>query len=139
MCLVPLTERSSVDLDNRTFDKGVCTHKLVVRCIVHLDHVQPISGTFKLTKREKTYNTNDTGLASSVLRCPRKVTTLQTERTEFGVSTTDTHRVHPLRAELSVRRLATELKLSLLTVVGALGTSCGALVTGATGDSYVKR
>ena len=37
MRLVPLAERRSVDLDDRTLDERVCADEFVVRCVVDLD------------------------------------------------------------------------------------------------------
>jgi hypothetical protein len=51
------------------------------------------------------------------------------------VSTTNTDGVDPLGAELGARRLATELELSLLAVVCALGAGCGAFVPRITSDT----
>ena len=38
MGLIPLPERSSVDLDNGTLDEGVRSDKLVVRSVVNLSN-----------------------------------------------------------------------------------------------------
>jgi len=98
--LVPLTEGSSIDLDDRTLYKCVCPYKLVVRRIVH--------------------DTDNPGLAGDMLRCPRKVATLQTESPVLGVSTTSTDRVNPLGTKFGVGGLTAEFELSLFTVVRSL-------------------
>ena len=75
-----------------------------------------------------TYNTNQPRFAGDVLRSPGIVSGVKTESTVLDVSTTDTDSVDALRAELGGGGLTTELELSLLAVVGALGTGLRALV-----------
>ena len=125
--LVPLTEGGGIDLDDRALDKGVCTDKLVVRCVVDLQ----ISQQTKIRRgyRLCTYDTDQTSLARNMLRAPGKVARVETESTVLGVTTTGAHGVDTLRTELGVGGLATELELPLLAVVGALGTGRRTLVS----------
>ena len=68
-----------------------------------------------------------------MLTAPRKVARVETESTILEVTTTDTDGVNPLRSKLGVGGLTAELELSLLAVVGALGTGVGAFVPGGAG------
>ena len=68
-------------------------------------------------------NVDNTGLAGNTLRAPREVTGLNTESTELLVTTAGTDRVDSLRSDTGVGGLTTQLKLSLLSELSALGTS----------------
>ena len=85
-----------------------------------------------------THDTDDTGLLGSVFASPSKVARVETEGTVLEVAPTNTDGVNPLGAELGVGGLTTELELSLLAVVGALGSSCGAFVPGRARDTCVR-
>ena len=76
-----------------------------------------------------THDTDDSCLPRNVLRSPGKVSRLQTKGAVLDVSTPHTNGVDALGTEFRVGWLATELELSLLAVVGALGTGCGTLVS----------
>lgn len=78
------------------------------------------------------YNTDNPSLPRDVLRSPCKVTTVKTEGTVLGVTTTNAHGVDALGSKFGVGGLATELEFSLLAIVCALGTSCRAFVPGRT-------
>ena len=78
---------------------------------------------------KNTHHRDDPSLLRYRLRAPRKVARVKTESTVLGVPTTDAHRVDTLRPQLRVRGLTTELELSLLAVVRALGAGRGALVS----------
>ena len=80
-------------------------------------------------------NSNDTSLAGDGLGTPREVTGIQTHGTELAVTTTGTDLVDTLSTELGVGGLATQLELSLLAVLGALGSGSGALVAGVSADT----
>ena len=71
-----------------------------------------------------------------MLASPSKVARVETEGTVLEVAPTNTDGVDPLGAELGVGGLTTELELSLLAVVGALGPSSRTFVPGGTGDTY---
>ena len=71
-----------------------------------------------------------------MLASPSKVARVETEGTVLEVAPTNTDGVDPLGAELGVGGLTTELELSLLAVVGALGTCVRTLVPGRAGDTY---
>jgi len=109
VCLVPLLEWRSIDINDSALHKGVGADKFVVRCIVN--------------------NRDNPCLFRNGFRAPRKVAGFETESTEFEVTTTGTDGVNALRTELGVGGLATEFELPLLAVVGALGTSFGAFVS----------
>jgi hypothetical protein len=76
-----------------------------------------------------THDTNNPRLLRDVLRSPRKVARIQTKGTVLDVSTPHADTVDAFGTEFGVGRLATELELSLLAVVGALGTGWGTLVS----------
>ena len=82
------------------------------------------------------YDSENPSLASDMLAGPCKVTSLQTKGTVLQVSSTDTNGVNTLGTKLRVGWLTTELELSLLAVVGALGPSSRTFVPGGTGDTY---
>ena len=136
--LVPLTEGSSVDLDDGALDQGVRANKLVVRSVVDLIVPRLVSPSSAL-KIPSTHDSEDPGLASCVLAGPGEVTGLQTKGTVLEVSSTDTHGVNALRTELGVGGLTAKLELSLLAVVGALSTRGRTFVPGGTGDTYMSR
>ena len=83
-----------------------------------------------------THDTDDTGLLGSVFASPSKVARVETESTILEVTTTDTDGVNPLRSKLGVGGLTAELELSLLAVVGALGTRVRTLVPRRAGDTW---
>ena len=124
--LVPLTEGGGIDLDDRALDKGVCTDKLVVRCVVNLQISQQIK--IRRGYRLCTYDTDQTSLARNMLRAPGKVARVQTEGTELLVATAGAHSADALRTELGVRSLATELELSLFAEGDRGGSGGRALV-----------
>lgn len=107
--LEPLSERSSVDLDNSRLGQGVGSHQLVVGWVVD--------------------NTSDSGLSGHTLGSPREVTGLNSQSSELLVSTSGSHGVDSLGTDLGVGRLTTQLKLSLLSELGSFGTSSRTLVT----------
>ena len=92
-----------------------------------------------LRRDGKTYDSENPGLACCAFASPGEVAGLQAKRAELGVSSTDTDRVNALGAELGVGGLTTELELSLLAVVGALGTRGRTFVPGGTGDTYKSK
>ena len=87
-------------------------------------------------KEQSTHNTNDPRLASDMFAAPSEVTRVEPESTVLEVTTPDTNGVNPLRTELGVGGLTTELEFSLLAVVGALGTGVGAFVPGGAGYTW---
>jgi len=116
---VPLTEGSSINLNDGALNKSVGSDKLIVRCIVH--------------------DTDNPRLPCNVLRAPCKVATFQAEGTILQVSSADTDSVNTLSSELGVGGLTTELELSLLAVVCALSAGFRAFVPGGTGDTHVGK
>jgi hypothetical protein len=115
--LVPLTERSGIDLDNSRLGEGVGTDELVVGRVVG--------------------DNDDTGLAGDTLRGPGEVTRVETEGTVLVVATAGADGMDALGADTGVRRLAARLEGSLLPVVGSLGTRVGALVPRVSGDTHL--
>ncbi len=103
MGLVPLTEGSSINLDNGTLYESLGTDELVVASIVD--------------------DIDNTGLTADGFRSPGEVTRIETEGTILDVTSTDTDGMDTLGTELGVSRLTAELELSLLTVEGTFGTS----------------
>ena len=84
---------------------------------------------------DETYDANNSCLTRGGFWSPGEVASLETEGTIFKVSTTDTDSVDTLGPELRASSLTTELKLSLLAVVGPLGTGFRALVAGWSRDT----
>jgi hypothetical protein len=113
--LIPLAERGSIDLDDGVLDQGTGTDQLVVGGVVD--------------------NSNDTGLAGDGLGTPGEVTGIQTHGTELAVASTGADLVDALSTELGVGSLTTQLELSLLAILGALGSGSGALVAGVSADT----
>lgn len=77
-----------------------------------------------------TYHTDNPCLPGNVFRAPGKVPTVKTKSTVLRVSSTDANFVDTLGSKFGVSGLAAKLEFSLLAIVGALGTSCGAFVPG---------
>jgi hypothetical protein len=107
--LVPLTERSSIDLNDGRLGQGVGADELVVGGVVG--------------------NNDDTGLAGDTLRTPREVAGFETKGTELLVTTTGADQVDSLGSDTGVGGLATLLERPLLAVGGPLRAGSRALVT----------
>ena len=88
--LVPLPERSGIDLNNGGAGQGVGADELVVGGVVD--------------------DTDDTGLLSDTLGTPREVTGIETEGAELAVAATGTDEVNTLSANTGVGRLAALLE-----------------------------
>lgn len=135
---VPLSERSSVDLDDGRLGERVGTDEFVVRRVVGDD--------------------NNADLAGDTLRSPREVAGVETQTTVLGVTTTSADKVDSLVANTSVGGLATLLEspasgksvsyqlshihpdiasIPLLAVVSSLRTGGRALVAGITRNTHV--
>jgi hypothetical protein len=114
--LIPLTERSGIDLDNSRLGKGVGTDELVVGRVIGDD--------------------NHTGLAGDALGGPREVTGVETEGTVLVVTATGANGVDALGTDTGVRGLTAQLESSLLPVVSSLGTGVRALVPRVSGDTH---
>ena len=112
---VPLTEGSSIDLDDGALDEGLGADKFVVGGIVD--------------------DIDDTGLARDGFTGPGEGTRVQTKSAVLNVSTTDANSVDALLTKLSVGRLTTKFKLSLLAIVSTLGTSVRTLMTAITANT----
>jgi hypothetical protein len=92
--LIPLAERSGIDLDNGRLGEGVGADKLVVGRVVG--------------------DSNDTGLAGGALGGPGEVTGLETESTVLVVTATGADDVNALGTDTGVGGLATSFESSLL-------------------------
>lgn len=92
--LVPLTERSSIDLDDGGAGQGVGTDEFVVRRVVR--------------------DTNDTGLAGAAFGGPGEVTGVEAEGTVLGVTAAGADGVNALGANTGARTLATSFESALL-------------------------
>lgn len=94
MCLVPLSERSSIDLDDGGFGESVGSDQLVVgRMESDNDH---------------------TDLASDSLRGPREVARFETKSTELSVTTTGADEMDSLGSDTSVGFLSAGFESALL-------------------------
>lgn len=117
--LIPLTERSGINLDDGTLHESLCADQLVVAGIVD--------------------DINQTGLAGDGFATPAEVSRVEAESAVLVVTTTDTDKVNALGAgKLGVGSLASELELSLLAVVGAFSTGSRALVAAITRNAYME-
>lgn len=94
MALVPLTERSGIDLDNGGLGKGVGSDQLVVGRVVG--------------------NDDDTGLAGDTLGSPGKVTGVETQGTVLVVAAASADGVDSLGADTGVGLLSAGLESALL-------------------------
>lgn len=92
--LVPLSERSSVDLDDGATGQGVGSDQLVVGRVVG--------------------DGNDTGLAGAALGGPGEVAGVETQGTVLVVTTTSADGVDSLGTDLGVGTLAASLESALL-------------------------
>jgi len=113
--LVPLSEGSSIDLDDGTLNQGLGSEQLVVGRVVN--------------------DVDNPGLPGDVLGTPSEVTRVQSHGSVLGVSSPDTDLVNPLGTQLGHGGLTTELELSLLPVLGPSGTRCRALVARITSNT----
>lgn len=108
MRLVPLAERSGIDLDYGGLGEGICADEFVVGRMED--------------------DTDDTGLAGDSLGTPGEVAGIETESTELAVSSTGTDEMDTLSTNTGVGGLTTELESTLLAVCSAFGTSGRTLV-----------
>lgn len=129
--LEPLSERSSIDLDDGGLGEGVGTDELVVGGMVD--------------------DTDDTGLLGDAFRSPCEVAGVEAEGTEFAVAATGADKMDTLSSNTGIGWLATLLEspkvmldmtidaiglcIPLLAVVCSLGTGGRALVTRVSGDT----
>jgi len=133
MGLIPLTEGGSVNLDDGTLDKSVCSNKFIVGGIIHL--VQESSTDDFETNALIAYHANNSGLPSNMLRTPGIVPIIETESTVLLRPSTDTNCMNTLGTKFGVGRLTTEFEFSLLAVVSALTTRGRTFVPGRSRDT----
>lgn len=91
--LVPLTERSSINLDDGRLGQGVGTDQFVVGRVVR--------------------DTDHTGLAGNTLGAPGEVTGVETEGTELLVTTASADQVNSLSTDTGVGGLTTLVERSV--------------------------
>jgi len=137
MGFIPLTEGGSINLDDSTLDKSVCSNKFVVGGVIHL--VQESSTDDFETNTLIAYHTNYSGLPSNVLRTPGIVPTIEAESTILLRPSTDTNCMNTLRTKFGVGGLTTEFEFSLLAVVSALTTRGRTFVPGRSRDTLASR
>lgn len=94
VCLVPLAERSGIDLDNGGLGEGVGSDQLVVGRMVGDD--------------------DNTDFTSNAFGSPGKVTGFETKSTELAVTTTGTDKMDSLGTDTGVGSLATGFESALL-------------------------
>lgn len=94
MCLIPLTEGCSVDLDNGGLGEGVGADQLVVG---------RVEG-----------DVQDTDFARDAFRAPGEVAGVQTESAELAVPAADADEMDALGADTGVCGLTTFLESSVL-------------------------
>ena len=112
--LVPLTEGSSVDLDDGRLGQGVGADELVVGGVVWIFPSQQGLAARKQKDGGRTGDHNDTGLAGAALRGPGEVARVETEGAVLVVAAAGANGVDALGTDTGVRRLATRLEGSLL-------------------------
>lgn len=137
MRLVPLSERSGIDFDDGTLDQGLGSEQLVVGRVVNLEQTENSTNCPNISIQGKccTHDVDDPGLPGNVLRSPSEVTRVQSHSPVLGVSSSDTDLVNPLGTQLGHGGLTTQLKLSLLPVLGPSGTGGRALVARITSNT----
>ena len=134
MLLVPLAERSGINLDNSILDNCLGSHKLVVAGVVHDIQHTGLVGVHWNQARHKPIrstlrsNTDVQCILFNTFRSPGEVASFQTQSSELQVASTPTNNVYALWSKLGVSRLAASFEGALLSVGRALSTSCSALV-----------
>jgi len=138
--LVPLSERSGIDFDDGTLDQGLGSEQLVVGRVVNLEQTENSTNCPNISIQGKccTHDVDDPGLPGNVLRSPSEVTRVQSHSPVLGVSSSDTDLVNPLGTQLGHGGLTTQLKLSLLPVLGPSGTGGRALVARITSNTLLS-
>jgi hypothetical protein len=116
MGLIPLPERSSINLDDGALDEGVRSDKLIVGSVVNLED----GWSWFLHIDRGTDDTDKPGLPRDVFASPGEVTRLQSQGTVLEVSTSRPDGVNTFGPQFCVSWLTTELKLSLLAVMSTL-------------------
>ena len=107
--LPPLPEGRCIHLDDGTLHQRLCSHQLIVACIVG--------------------DINDPRLPRDGLGAPGKVASVKAKGTTLDVATAHTHFMDALGTDTGVGGLTAKFKFALLAVVGALGTGVGSFMT----------
>jgi len=94
VCLIPLSERSGVNLDDGGSGKGVCSDQLIVGRVENDD--------------------NHTDLAGNTLRSPGEVASFETKSTVLAVATTSTDEMDSLGSDTGVGFLSAGFENALL-------------------------
>jgi len=113
--LVPGLEGVGVDHDDRALDEGLGTDQLVVGRVVH--------------------DIEDTDLAGADFGSPRKVSGVEAQRSELGVSSTAADLVDAGLADLGHGGGSAHVVLSLLAKLGAASSGFPALVSSFASDT----
>jgi len=116
VCLIPLTERSRIDLDNGGLGEGVCADEFVVGRVVG--------------------DADDAGLARDAFAAPAEVAGVEAQGAELAVTAAGADEMYALGADTGVGGLAAFLESSLLAIVCAFGTGGRTLVTGVTRNTH---
>ena len=118
MCLVPLAERSGVDLHNGGFSEGVGADEFVVRRV-----------------ERHGYDTNFAGYA---FRAPGEVAGFETQGTVFGVPSSSTDEMDAFGADSGVGCLAAFLECSV-DIRSGQRSAAGHSTTSSCGSGHVLR
>jgi len=94
MCLIPLPERSSIDLNHSGLCESIGTDELVVRRMVCDD--------------------DDSNLSGDPFRSPREIARLKTKSTELSIASTSTDEMDSLGTDTGVGFLTTGFESALL-------------------------
>jgi len=114
--LVPGLEGVGVDQDDGALDEGLGTDQLVIGRVVH--------------------DVEDTDLAGADLGTPRKVTGIESQGPELGVSSSAPNLVDAGFADLGHGRGASQIVLSLLAKLGTASSGLPALVSSFSSNTH---
>ena len=134
-----VTEGGSVDLHDSRFGESVGTDQLVVAGMIgclELAIVTMQNGSVVFLKEGRGWYSDDSCFLGYTFRRPAEISAVQSQCSEFSVSTTDTDFMDTFCADTGVCWLATEFKLSLFAVRGTLCSSCCTLMAGVTRDTH---
>jgi len=113
---VPLSERSSIDLDDTALDQSVGSDEFVVGGVVD--------------------DTDDLGLSGDLFRSPGEVSGVESEGLEFVVSSSNSVSSDGLFTDLGESGRTTRFVLLLLLVDGHTTTGKSSLVSRVSGDTH---
>jgi hypothetical protein len=113
---IPLTERSSVDLDDRVLDESLSTDKLIVGRVVE--------------------NVNDAGLVRLGLGAPREVSVIELESAVLHVFATTSDKNDAFLTDFGVSGDSSHFELSFLLMDRHATTSRSPLLSGVPRDTH---